>query len=114
VNIPASTASSGSGDIFFQITGPTSAQWIGLGQGSRMSGSQIFVLYASSDGTNVTLSPRLGQTEFEPSYNSGAKVSLLAGSGISGSQMTANIKCTLPVHPPIVTERYNEVTNDML
>ncbi|KAI9763461.1 MAG: hypothetical protein M1840_000475 [Geoglossum simile] len=94
VNVPSSTSSSGSGDIFFQIKGPTSAQWIAVGEGSSMSGSNIFVIYSSADGKNVTLSPRLGSGHVEPGYNGNAKVTLLEGSGISGGQMIANVKCS--------------------
>jgi hypothetical protein len=58
-----------------------------------MSGANIFVIYASSSGSNVTLSPRTGSGHVEPKYNSGAQVTLLGGSGISNGVMTANIKC---------------------
>jgi hypothetical protein len=94
LNIPDATASSGSGDIYMQITGPTSYSWIGLGQGSGMSGAQIFVIYTDSSGSNVTLSPRLGTGHVMPNYNSAAQVTLLDGSGVSNGQMTANIKCS--------------------
>jgi hypothetical protein len=93
VSVPADTASTKSGDIYIQISGPTSYTWIGLGQGSSMSGANMFVIYSSSSGTNVTLSPRTGSGHTEPSYNSGAQVTLLEGSGISNGVMTANIKC---------------------
>jgi Cytochrome domain of cellobiose dehydrogenase len=58
-----------------------------------MSGSNIFVIYSSASGNNVTLSPRLGTGHVEPGYNGNAKVTLLEGSGISGDQMIANVKC---------------------
>jgi hypothetical protein len=93
VSVPANTASTKSGDIYIQISGPSSNSWIGLGQGSSMSGANMFIIYASSSGNNVTLSPRTGSGHTEPSVNSGAQVSLLEGSGISGGVMTANIKC---------------------
>lgn len=61
-----------------------------------MSGANIFLLYQSADGKNVTLSPRLGKGYVEPEYESGqgAQLSLLAGSGVSNGVMTANVKCT--------------------
>ncbi|QSZ36018.1 hypothetical protein DSL72_007142 [Monilinia vaccinii-corymbosi] len=93
VSVPASTASSGSGDIYMQISGPNTMSWIGLGQGSSMKGSNIFVIYADSTGTNVTLSPRLGVGETEPEADTSAKVTLLDGSGIANGKMVANIKC---------------------
>ncbi|KAI9732677.1 MAG: hypothetical protein M1834_004014 [Cirrosporium novae-zelandiae] len=93
VNVPSDSASSGSGDIYFQIKASTSFQWVALGQGSQMANSNIFVIYSSSDGKNVTLSPRLGTGHEMPQYDSSAQVSLLDGSGISGGIMTANVRC---------------------
>jgi hypothetical protein len=68
--------------------------WVGLGQGSKMAGSNMVVLYASSDGENVTVSPRLGKNHDQPLYDNSADFTLLAGSGISNGTMTANIKCS--------------------
>lgn len=95
INVPETTASSGSGDLYFQIQGPASKQWIGLGQGgaNQMRNSNIFIIYADSTGSNVTLSPRLGNGEFEPDFNADAQVSLLEGSGIANGVMTANVRC---------------------
>jgi hypothetical protein len=93
VNVPDSTAQSGSGDIFFQITGPSSYSWVGLGTGSSMSGSNMFIIYQSADGTNVTLSPRKGSGHTPPSADSSAQAFLMDGSGISGDQMIANVRC---------------------
>lgn len=94
LNIPESTASSGNGDIFFQISAPSSYEWAALGQGRGMSGANIFVIYTSSDGKNVTLSPRTASGYNQPSFNSGAQVTLLEGSGVSNGMMTANVKCS--------------------
>lgn len=93
VNIPSDTASSGSGPIFFQISAPSGTQWAAFGQGSRMSGSNMFVVY-SADSTNVTLSPRLGTGHSMPQHDDSAQVTLLEGSGISGDgAMVANVRC---------------------
>ena len=92
LNIPESTASSGNGDIFFQISAPSDYEWAALGQGTGMPGSQIFVIYTSGDG-NVTLSPRLGTGTVEPQFNSDAQVTLLEGSGVSNGKMIANVRC---------------------
>ncbi|KAI9707917.1 MAG: hypothetical protein M1820_004336 [Bogoriella megaspora] len=94
LNIPQNTASSGNGDIFFQISAPTSNTWVALGQGSGMSGSNIFVIYTNANGQNVTLSPRAGTGHVEPQFSSGPQVSLLAGSGVSNGMMTANVRCS--------------------
>ncbi|KAK6352853.1 hypothetical protein TWF696_004853 [Orbilia brochopaga] len=92
VNVPASTANSGSGPIFFQISGPASKQWIAVGQGTGMVGAHIYVIYADGNG-NVTISPRTGKGHIEPLFNPDARVTLLAGSGVSNGQMTANVRC---------------------
>lgn len=60
-----------------------------------MSGSTIFVMYADGTG-NVTISARDGgggHVEPTPDSTVQAGVTLLAGSGIVGSQMIANVKC---------------------
>ncbi|KAK6331819.1 hypothetical protein TWF718_002360 [Orbilia javanica] len=93
LNIPSSTASSGSGAIFFQVRGPASGkQWIALGIGSRMAGAHIFVVYADGSG-NVTVSARAGQGHFEPEFTSDATITVLDGSGIVGGSLIANVRC---------------------
>ncbi|KAF2717471.1 iron reductase domain protein [Polychaeton citri CBS 116435] len=94
LNIPQNTANSGSGDVFFQISGPSQYQYIALGQGSSMSGSNIFVMYTSTDGNNVTVSPRLGTGHVQPQHDDTAQITLLEGSGISNGMMTANVRCS--------------------
>lgn len=59
-----------------------------------MSGSQMFVMYTSEDGNNVTVSPRLGSGNVQPRYNSDAQITLLEGSGVSDGIMTANVRCS--------------------
>ena len=100
VNVPDVTASSGNGDIFFQISGPTSWSWIALGQGSQMANSNIFVIYTSASGDNVTLSPRTGKGHVMPRADSQAKVTLLEGSGVQNGEMTANIRCMPALSEP--------------
>ena len=91
MGIPSSTTSAGSGDIYIQITGPSSYQWIAVGIGSGMIGATIFVMYADGTG-NVTISPRTGVGHVMPLFNSAAQVTLLEGSGVSNGVMTANFK----------------------
>ena len=100
VNVPASTAENGSGDIYFQISGPTTMSWIGFGQGTQMKGANIFMIYANAAGTNVTLSPRLGTGNSQPGADTSAEVTLLGGSGISNSMMVANVRCRSQVVLP--------------
>ncbi|KXT14817.1 hypothetical protein AC579_4079 [Pseudocercospora musae] len=96
LSIPDQTAQSGNGDIFFQVSGPaTSHEWVALGQGEGMSGANIFVIYLSADGMNVTVSPRLGTGHTEPQHREGqgANVTLLEGSGVENGTLTANVRC---------------------
>ncbi|KAJ5153503.1 cellobiose dehydrogenase [Penicillium canariense] len=93
VNIPQQTAASGEGPIYFQLKSTRELQWFAWGQGSRMQGANIFVIYASADGNNITVSPRLGVEHVEPLHNPQARVSILEGSGISNGIITANIRC---------------------
>ncbi|KAF2637298.1 CBD9-like protein [Massarina eburnea CBS 473.64] len=92
LNIPESTASSDNGDIFFQISAPSTYEWVALGQGTGMSGSNIFVVYTAGNG-NVTLSPRLGTGHTMPTFNSNAQATLLEGSGVTNGKMVANVRC---------------------
>ncbi|KAF1999794.1 iron reductase domain protein [Amniculicola lignicola CBS 123094] len=94
LNIPANTASSGNGDIFFQLSAPSDYEWVALGQGTRMSGSNMFIVYTSSNGNNVTLSPRLADGYSPPSFNGDAQVTLLGGSGVFDGKMIANVRCS--------------------
>jgi len=94
VNVPPASALNGTGDIFFQITAPSNLSWVGFGQGTSMTGGDIFVIYANAAGNNVTLSARSGTGHKPPALNSTTKVTLLAGSEISQGVMTANVKCS--------------------
>ena len=75
------------------MVAPSGTQWLGLGQGRGMAGSNMFIMYASGSN-NITLSPRLGIGEFQPDVNPAAQLTLLEGTGISSEGvMTANIRC---------------------
>jgi hypothetical protein len=58
-----------------------------------MADSNMFIMYTDGSG-NVTLSPRLGANHVMPSEESAADLTLLAGSGVDGSTMRANVLCT--------------------
>ncbi|KAK4193314.1 hypothetical protein QBC35DRAFT_511231 [Podospora australis] len=95
IAVPTSSANAGSGNIYFQIKAPTTYSWVALGTGSRMSGSNIFVVYQDGNG-NVTVSPRLGTGNTQPQWDqssTAAQLTLLAGSGVEGNTMTANVAC---------------------
>lgn len=94
LNVPETSASSGSGDIFFQLSAPTTFSWVALAQGTMMSNANMFVMYSSADGQNVTLSPRTTSGHVMPIYNSNVNFRLLDGSGISNGRMIANVRCS--------------------
>jgi len=89
INIP----SSGDG-VNIQIKGPVSSGYVAAGFGTQMAGSLIFVVWPSTDGNSVVVSPRIGMGHFEPQYDNNIKLSLLDGSGIKNGFITANIKCS--------------------
>jgi tellurite resistance-related uncharacterized protein len=91
VNVPDSTAGSGSGPIFIQMRSTKEVQWFAWGQGAVMQGANIFIVYANETG--ITVSPRLGVEHVEPLYNPQARFSILNDSGISDGTFTANIRC---------------------
>ncbi|KAK4981923.1 hypothetical protein LTR66_009606, partial [Elasticomyces elasticus] len=93
LSIPSTTASTGTGPIFFQLSAPATNSWVALGQGSQMAGANIFVVYVSVDRTNVTLSPRLGTGHVTPKHDGAAQVTLLEGSGVEDGVMVANVRC---------------------
>jgi hypothetical protein len=97
VGVPTTSAKSESGNIYFQISAPTTYQWVALGTGTGMDGSNIFIMYQDGNG-NVTLSPRLGPNHVMPvldTSSTAAQLTVLAGSGVSadGKTMTANVAC---------------------
>lgn len=94
LNVPEQSASSGSGDIFFQLSAPTTYSWVALAQGTMMSNANMFVMYSSANGQNVTVSSRIASGHMMPTHSDAASVYLLDGSGISNGRMTANIRCS--------------------
>lgn len=91
VNVPNSTAASGSGPIFIQMRSTKEVQWFAWGQGAMMQGANIFVVYATEN--NITVSPRLGVEHVMPLFNPQARLTILNGSRISNGTTTANIRC---------------------
>ena len=94
VGIPSTTASSGSGDVYFQISAPTSYEWVALGTGEKMAGANIFLMYQDGSG-NVTVSSRQATGHTEPEYDAStaSTLELLSGSGVTGDTMVANVRC---------------------
>ncbi|KAI0020518.1 iron reductase domain protein [Xylariomycetidae sp. FL0641] len=92
VGVPSASAASGSGDIYLQLSAPTSYAWVALGTGTQMAGADMFVLYADGAG-NVTVSPRRGTGHVEPAVSAQTRLTRLAGSGVAGGRMLANVRC---------------------
>ncbi|KAF7898046.1 hypothetical protein BELL_0542g00010 [Botrytis elliptica] len=96
LGIPPTTVLAGTGNIYFQLSAPDSYQWAALGIGRTMAGAYMYIMYSDGNG-NVTVSARAGgQGHVEPRITGGpgSQVQLLAGSGITGGVMRANVLCT--------------------
>ena len=79
-----------------------------------MAGATIFVMYADGKG-NVTISGRDGgQGHVEPELDSALMggVTLLEGSGVNGSVMTANVRCAYNI-PPIFLDEERKETDEV-
>ncbi|KAF2798037.1 iron reductase domain protein, partial [Melanomma pulvis-pyrius CBS 109.77] len=96
LNVPDVSISSGSGELYLQITGASSYSWVGIAQGESMAGAHYFVMYTSGDSTNVTVSTRVADGHSMPTFNPSTTIELLEGSGIENGIMTANIHCRCP------------------
>jgi len=84
-----------SDDLYFSLSGPSSASWLAIGMGSNvMQNSLVIMVYSSADGNNVTVSPRYSGGHQEPTYTSNVTIDVLTGSGISNGTMTANGRCS--------------------
>ncbi|KAK4940914.1 hypothetical protein LTR10_019068 [Elasticomyces elasticus] len=90
VNVPSDSTDS----LFYHFSGPSAQTWAAFGIGHQMSGALIFVTYASEDGNNVTVSPRLGVGHVMPQHTSDVTVDVLSGSGIVNGSFVVNAKCT--------------------
>ena len=58
-----------------------------------MAGTLMFITYASQDGKNVTVSPRIGTGHEQPSHTNDVQVSVLSGSGIINDVFVVNARC---------------------
>ncbi|KAK6814871.1 hypothetical protein RU639_009833 [Aspergillus parasiticus] len=96
-NVPETTASDINGTIYLQLSAPSHTKWISLGQGERMAGGSIFLIYASPDGS-ITLSPRKAFGHLDVFYDPNIQAHLLEGSRIHDGVMTANIRCDNCMH----------------
>ena len=99
VGRPDNGASTTTSELFIQIQGPTDRQYLAVGQGRAMAGSNMFLVYLDAAGQNVTLSPRVGKGHRMPQFSTDATVALMEGSGVAEGKLTANIRCKLLSQP---------------
>ncbi|KIW84629.1 hypothetical protein Z517_00017 [Fonsecaea pedrosoi CBS 271.37] len=90
INVPNDNSNS----LFFHFSAPAGQTWAAFGLGSQMAGALIFVTYASENGKNVTVSPRLGKGHVMPQHTSDVQVDVLSGSGIIDGSFVVNAKCS--------------------
>ncbi|THW33188.1 CBD9-like protein, partial [Aureobasidium pullulans] len=83
-------------DLHFNMTAPSTYSWFAFGVGSQMKNSMMFIGYPSSNGTGVTLSPRLATGHQQPQYSSALDVEVVSSSITNGAyQLMAICKnCT--------------------
>ncbi|KAF7597148.1 hypothetical protein BBP40_009486 [Aspergillus hancockii] len=93
ITVSSASSSSEPEALIFQLNVPITTEWVALAQGAQMAGANMFVVYASSSSTNVTVSPRTAVGHVPPSYDPNSCITLLPGSGIKDGAMTANIRC---------------------
>lgn len=87
-----------SNDLFFSLTGPGDGSWLAIGWGSnKMANSLMIIAYPTSNGSYVTVSPRLGTGHTEPTIAPNVTVRLRARSGVqtdaSNNTLTVNAQC---------------------
>ncbi|KAH8878626.1 integral membrane protein [Thozetella sp. PMI_491] len=79
INVPVDSTT----DMYFAIAAPAGVTWAAVGLGfDKMPGSLILMVYGSSDGNNVTFSPRLASGHNEPTYYPDLQVEVLGGTGL--------------------------------
>ncbi|KAH7410093.1 hypothetical protein DE146DRAFT_336891 [Phaeosphaeria sp. MPI-PUGE-AT-0046c] len=81
-----------SSDVFLYFTSPAYS-WVGFGFGEKMENSLIFVMYPNKDGDNVTISPRIGGKNAEPTFTSKINLDILAGTTVNDSMLLLKAVC---------------------
>jgi hypothetical protein len=89
INVPNDNSNS----LFFHFTAPAGQEWAAFGLGGQMPNTLMFVTYASQDGNNVTVSPRIATAHVMPTHVSNVQVSVLNGSGIIDGTFVVNARC---------------------
>jgi hypothetical protein len=90
LNVPNDNSSS----LFFHFSAPADQTWAGFGLGGQMAGTLMFIVYASNEGGNVTVSPRIATGHVMPQHTEDVQVQVLEGTGIHNGTFVVNAKCT--------------------
>ena len=81
LNIDAST-----NDLYFHLSAPASNAWMAVGLGSsHMKDAFMLIAYPSSNGTGMTLSPRLGKGHTEPEHTDNIKCEMIWAEDLYGA-----------------------------
>lgn len=92
--IPVRTALDGRGDTYINIEARSNVSWVGLGQGTDIKNSSMFIVYRSQDGKGVTLSTRRGvDAAGAPQYKNNTGVTISTGTTLVDAGLLASIKC---------------------
>ncbi|KAL7623436.1 hypothetical protein AAE478_007118 [Parahypoxylon ruwenzoriense] len=90
LNVPSDSSK----DLYFSLMMPTGVSWGAIGLGSdRMAGALVLLMYPSSSGENVTLSPRLSWGHSEPVHAPQVEVEALPGTGLDNGTYVFNGRC---------------------
>jgi hypothetical protein len=93
VTISINVPNDNSNTLFYHFSAPATQEWVGFGLGGQMAGTLMFITYASEDGKNVTVSPRIATSHVMPQHTSDVTVDLLPGTGIIDDLFVVNAKC---------------------
>lgn len=93
INVCYSVVAAQTGDdIFIQMRAPSTYGYVGLGTGTSMTGSTMFIMYAQSND-NVTVSARTCGGHMQPQLWPEAQVVAKEGTAIESGEMRAVVKC---------------------
>ncbi|KAF2004014.1 iron reductase domain protein [Amniculicola lignicola CBS 123094] len=81
-----------SSDVYIYFTSPAYS-WVAVGFGENMKEALMLVMYLSSNGKNVTISPRLSSGHVEPSYAKDIQLETLPGTSISDEMFVLKAIC---------------------
>ena len=91
----ALNADSSTGDLYFHLSSPSGNAWIGIGIGERMKDALMFVAYSSSNGSGVTVSPRIASGLSEPTYQSDITIDKIYGGNLVNANTRDNDNITV-------------------